>query len=91
MYANRAATESGGEGDAGEVGWDQWRFAAPAHHEFTTFPFGGPALEATWSHPTLKLPTALVVGGSVVSKRVIPSGLKAHEHKAQGFSPVYGN
>ena len=33
------------------VGWDQWRFAAPAHHEFSTFPDGGPAFELSWSHP----------------------------------------
>jgi len=42
-----------------DVGWDQWRFAAPAHHQFSTFPYGGPALEASWSHPTLKKPFAL--------------------------------
>ena len=36
------------------VGWDQRRFAAPVHHEFSMFPDGGPALEASWSHPTLK-------------------------------------
>ncbi len=26
-----------------------WRFAAPAHHHFSTIPHGGPALEAIWS------------------------------------------
>ena len=36
------------------VGWDQRRFAAPAHHERATYPVGGPALELSWSHPTLK-------------------------------------
>ena len=46
--------------DAGqEVGWDQRRFAAPAHHEFATFPDGGLALEASWSHPTLNKAMAL--------------------------------
>ena len=32
--------------------WDQRRFAAPAHQQFTTLSGGGPALEASWSHPT---------------------------------------
>ena len=36
------------------VGRDQRRFAAPAHHDFSKFPDGGPAIEASWSHPTLK-------------------------------------
>jgi hypothetical protein len=27
--------------------------AALAHHEFSMIPDGGPALEASWSHPTL--------------------------------------
>ena len=50
-----------GHFDAGQdVGWDQWRFAAQAHHQFSTFPDGGPALEASWSHPTLKMPITLV-------------------------------
>ena len=35
-----------------EVGCDKWRFAAPAHHPFSTFPDGEPELEASWSHPT---------------------------------------
>ena len=43
------------------VGWDQRRFAAPAHHVFSTIPDGGPALEARWSHPTLNMGRA--VGG----------------------------
>ncbi len=34
------------------VGWDQRRFAAPAHHEVSTLPIGGPTLEAGLSHPT---------------------------------------
>ena len=34
------------------VGWDQWRFAAPAHHDFSSYHDGGPALEASLSHPT---------------------------------------
>ncbi len=58
----RAATARGGHrlvGSAKLVGWDQWRFAAPAHHEFSTFPEGGPALEASLSHPTLKKAMAL--------------------------------
>ena len=41
------------------VGWDQRRFAAPAHHEFSPFPVGGPALEASLSHPTLNKAMAL--------------------------------
>ena len=44
-----------------DVGWDQRRFAAPAHHDFSTFFGGGPALEASWSHPTLKQAMALDV------------------------------
>ena len=43
------------------VGWDQRRFAAPAHQQFATFEEGGPALEASWSHPTLK--KAMAVAG----------------------------
>jgi len=35
-----------------EVGWDQRRFAAPAHHETVASSDGGPALEASLSHPT---------------------------------------
>ena len=34
-----------------KVGWDQRRFAAPAHQQFSKFPYGGSALEASWSHP----------------------------------------
>ncbi len=44
----RAALGNG----AHEVGWDQRRFAAPAHHDLVTSPDGGPALEASLSHPT---------------------------------------
>ena len=43
-----------------DVGWDQRRFAAPAHHDFWMFPDGGPALEASLSHPTMKQAMALV-------------------------------
>ncbi len=46
-------------GSAKLVGWDRWRFAAPAHHDFSMFFNGGPALEASWSHPTLKKAMAL--------------------------------
>ena len=35
-----------------KVGQDQRRFAAQAHQQSSTFPNGGPALEANWSHPT---------------------------------------
>ena len=35
-----------------DVGWDQQRFAAPAHHELVAAPDGGPAHEASLSHPT---------------------------------------
>ena len=34
------------------VGWDQRRFAAPAHQDATSNANGGPALEASLSHPT---------------------------------------
>lgn len=33
------------------VGWGQRCFNALAHHQFLTFHDGGPALEASWSHP----------------------------------------
>ena len=46
-------------GSAKVVGWDQRRFAAPAHHDFSTIHDGGLALEASWSHPTLKQAMAL--------------------------------
>ena len=40
--------------DANEaiVGWDQRRFAAPAHHAGSTHSDGGPALELSLPHPT---------------------------------------
>ena len=41
-----------------EAGWDLRRFAALAHHDFSTFSSGGPALETSWS-PTLKMQIAL--------------------------------
>ncbi len=44
------------------VGWDQRRFVAPAHHDFSTFSDGGPALEASLSHPTVKKAMALKTG-----------------------------
>ncbi len=48
-------------GTAQAVGWDKWCFAAPAHQDFSTFPDGGPALEASWSHPTMKKALALIL------------------------------
>ena len=46
--------------EAGEdVGWDQRRVAAPAHQKFAMFSDGGPALEASWSHPTIQKAMAL--------------------------------
>ena len=39
------------------VGWDQRRFAAPAHQEVSTRSDGGPALEASLSHPTDSRPS----------------------------------
>ncbi len=52
---------------APSVGWGQRRFAAPAHHDFSTFSNGGPAIEASWSHPTLNKAMALGVGAEVLS------------------------
>ncbi len=46
-----------------DVGWDQRRFAAPAHQQFSMLPDGGPALQANWSHPTLKKAMALIASG----------------------------
>ena len=40
-------------------GWDQRRVAAQAHHQFSTFPDGETALEASESHPNMKKPIAL--------------------------------
>ena len=52
--------------DAGsDVGWDQRRFAAPAHQDSSTFRDGGPALEANLSHPTMKKLIALGVQSSM--------------------------
>ena len=42
-----------------KLGWDQRRFAAPAHQQFSMFPDGEPALEANWSHLTLNKAMAL--------------------------------
>ena len=50
-------------GTGQDVGWDQRRFAAPAHHQFSKVHHGGPALEASWSHPTLKKAMALQHAG----------------------------
>ncbi len=59
-----------------DVGWDQRRFAAPAHHELSRSRDGGPALEASLSHPTKKKadgqecpsygPSLLIVPASLV-------------------------
>ena len=46
---------------AQDVGWDQRRFTAPARQQFSMFHNGGPTLEASWSHPTLKKAMALPV------------------------------
>ena len=64
-------------GSVQPVGWDQRRFAAPAHHDFSMFPDGGPALEASWSHPTLKKATALV--GSPVPSTPAPAVAEPYE------------
>ena len=37
-----------------EAGWDLRRFAALAHHDFSTFSSGGPALETSWSPPYIE-------------------------------------
>ena len=58
----------------GNVGWDQRRFAAPAHQNVVATPDGGPALEASLPHPTtdtpprvylliVNTPTQCVIGG----------------------------
>ena len=41
------------------VEWDQQRFAAQANHQFSNVFHGGSALEASWSHLTLKLGRAM--------------------------------
>ena len=48
---------------AKNVEWDQRRFAAPAHQQFSKIPHGGPALEASLSHPTLKRGRAVIPFG----------------------------
>ena len=61
-YSSSTAEASQGNrlvGAASLVEWDQRRFVAPAHHDFSTIPNGGPALEASWSHPTSKKAMAL--------------------------------
>ena len=45
-----------------DVGWDQRRFAAPAHHQFLMFSDDGPALEVNWSQPTLCCEFRLAIG-----------------------------
>ena len=40
-------------------GWDRRRFVVPVHQQFSMFQEGGPALEASRSHPALKLAMAL--------------------------------
>ena len=55
LQQRRSERESLGNGSY-DVGWDQRRIAAPAHHDQVTSPDGGPALEASLSHPT-RLPT----------------------------------
>ncbi len=47
------------EGTSPSVGWDQRRFAAPAHPETETPAEGGPALEASLSYPTFKTASAM--------------------------------
>ena len=47
-------------GSAKNIGGDQRRFAAPAHHDFWTFFDGGPAFEASWPQSTLKKAMALL-------------------------------
>ena len=60
------------------VGWDQRRIAAPAHRVFSMFRNGGPALEASLSHPTL---TPLI---ALPQKEDQPADAKA----AEGDSPT---
>ena len=45
-----------------DVGWDQWRFATPAHHQFSPFLLVGLRSKRAGPHPTLKKPTALFLG-----------------------------
>ena len=51
-----------------DVGWDQRRFAAPAHQQFSMFHDGRLALEASWSHPTLKKAMALACPDDIVER-----------------------
>jgi hypothetical protein len=46
-----------------EVGWDQGRFAAPTHHEFTLFHDGGPTLGVSWAHPSFNKKMGLPMQG----------------------------
>ncbi|MFO1041149.1 MAG: hypothetical protein U0941_05140 [Planctomycetaceae bacterium] len=45
-----------------KAGWGKRRFAALVHQHFSTTPHGGPALEASSSHPALKKAIALWLG-----------------------------
>ena len=52
------------------VGWDQRRFAAPAHHSLKNASnerdIGGPALEASLSHPTARVTLRVVLLSPIV-------------------------
>jgi len=58
---------------AKNAGWDQRRFAAPVHQQFAMFHDGGPALEASWSHPTLKLGRTVIDHPAGLPQRAIAS------------------
>ena len=79
---------------AQSVGWDQWRFVAPAHHDFSTLPDGGPALEASWSHPTLNKgdgpgPNASVACCKVVGHMITSPPRSADRLPSRTFSSQY--
>jgi len=52
--------------------WDQRRFAASAHHQFSKMTHGGTALEASLSNPTLKLGRAVIDVARVVPRTTQP-------------------
>ena len=52
VIEHRVSSGQRSSDEASAVGWDQRRFAAPAHHERGETDNGGPAPEAGWSHPT---------------------------------------
>ena len=58
-------------GAAKPGGWDQWRFASLAHPDFSRVHDGGPALEASLSHPTLKKVMALTHSSRTGRKPVV--------------------